>query len=127
MSTSERSGIGGPQRAGDVSADERGALSPETLDVAMLTQLANEFFRALPGQAPIPAAAQSGLSPQAAPSFETRLPQFDAPAPSVPLLPAGAVPAFGPRSGALPSEPSLAQIASRASSAESLPSPFSLP
>ncbi len=68
-------------------------------DVAMLTQMANEFFRALPGQASSPVAAQpvpaafvpavrsSVPSLASAPNFDTRLPQFGAAAPGIPALP----------------------------------------
>ena len=57
-------------------------------DVAVLTRLANEFFRAQPGQAYSPVAVEPVLdAPHRAPNFDTRLPQFGAPFPSVPSLP----------------------------------------
>lgn len=68
-------------------------------DVAMLTQIANDFFRALPVQVPSPVAAQpataafipdvrsSGPGLASAPNFDTRLPQFGAAVPAIPVLP----------------------------------------
>lgn len=81
-----------------------GAVFP---DVATLTQMANEFFRALPSQSPqgptaSPLSEVSGLSasptvpgspsfpasyPAAIPGNEMRQPQFGVPAPSVPSIP----------------------------------------
>jgi cysteine desulfurases, SufS subfamily len=122
-------------------------------DVASLTQLANEFFRALPGQIPVPAAPQAlpGMQPMS-PDFETRLPQFGAATPSMPSLPSmdnfpseaeahrlppalpfapqeatGSIPASGSAGGLLPTEPGLALVAGRATFFEAQPSPFSLP
>jgi len=53
-------------------------------DVAMLTRMANEFFRAQPEQA---------ASAPEMPAFETRLPELGMPLPSVPAIPsAGQIP-----------------------------------
>jgi cysteine desulfurase / selenocysteine lyase len=118
-------------------------------DVAALARLANEFFRALPGQPLLPGVSPDSVQPFFATpppvaNFETRLPQFGAPAPSMPSLPsADKLPdqamarefpaAFMPReaSASLPSM-SLAEVgmprygASDAAAGESS-SPFSLP
>ncbi|HEU5340795.1 family 2A encapsulin nanocompartment cargo protein cysteine desulfurase [Edaphobacter sp.] len=127
MSTSDQEKIfaGLSRRAEDTAVAEN--LSPETLaGVAAITHMANEFFRAVPGQSAAPAsrAAAPPLShapsvghserseePQhfagnatnapgnpltGLPTYETRLPQFGAPFPSVPSLPsAGALPGPG--------------------------------
>lgn len=155
MSTSEQNRIANLASVEETHAQESGVASRGMLpDVASLTQLANEFFRALPGQTTAPAAAQPSPNVQPMrPEFETRLPQFGAPAPSVPSLPsmdklpseaeaqrfpttlpfasqeakASSIPAFAPVSGYIPSEPGLALVARRATSIETLPSPFSLP
>jgi len=57
-------------------------------DIATMTQLANDFFRALPGPSSLPVAVQPGTTmPVAAPSFGSQLPQFGAPLPSMPAVP----------------------------------------
>jgi cysteine desulfurase/selenocysteine lyase len=63
-------------------------------DVAMLSRMANEFFRAQPGQgSPTTVAPLMPNAQDLTPSFETRLPQFGMPLPSVPAIPAaGRVP-----------------------------------
>src|SRR3984957_2214033 len=63
-------------------------------DVAMLSRMANEFFRAQPGQgSPTTVAPLMPNAQDLTPSFETRLPQFGMPLPSVPAIPsAGSVP-----------------------------------
>jgi cysteine desulfurase/selenocysteine lyase len=155
MSTSEHNKIASLSSAEEARVQESSGASRELLpDVASLTQMANEFFRAWPGQMSAPAAAQplSAMQPMR-PDFETRLPQFGAPAPSVPSLPsmdkfpseaevqrlpaaqpfapqearAGSTPAFAPSAGFIPSEPGLALVAGRATSIETSTSPFSLP
>jgi cysteine desulfurase/selenocysteine lyase len=91
MNTSEQ------DKAGNAWPHSGEAMNAGTMpDVAMLTQLANEFFRALPGQVSSPVAAQPALaaflpdvrscapSLASAPNFDTRLPQFGAAAPAVP-------------------------------------------
>jgi cysteine desulfurase / selenocysteine lyase len=55
-------------------------------DVAMLAQLANEFFRAQPAQG-LPAAPYTPGPRELTPPFETRLPEFGMPLPSVPAVP----------------------------------------
>ena len=57
-------------------------------DVAMLTRMANEFFRAQPE--PGSFANSAPYLPDAqdlTPTFETRLPEFGMPLPSVPAIP----------------------------------------
>lgn len=57
-------------------------------NIAAISQLANEFFRALPGQNLSPLSMQSTVeAPKAVPAFETRLPQYGAPLPSAPAVP----------------------------------------
>jgi cysteine desulfurase/selenocysteine lyase len=75
-------------------------------DVAMLSRMANEFFRAQPGQgSPTTVAPVMPNEHELTPSFETRLPQFGMPLPSIPAVPsAGKVPVAGDVSG-LPSAP----------------------
>ncbi len=158
MSTSEQNRIASLSSAEEAHAQESSGAARGLLpDVASLTQMANEFFRALPGQTSAPAPVQS--SPNVQPigsNFETRLPQFGTPAPSMPSLPsmdklpseaemqrfpatlpfvpqearADSVPAFASGADSIPSEPGLALIAGRATSIEipsSPSSPFSLP
>jgi cysteine desulfurase/selenocysteine lyase len=63
-------------------------------DAAMLSRMANEFFRAQPGQgSPTTVAPLMPNAQELTPTFETRLPQFGMPLPSVPAIPsAGKVP-----------------------------------
>ncbi len=63
-------------------------------DVAMLSRMANEFFRAQPGQgSPSTVAPRMPNAQELTPGFETRLPQFGMPLSSVPAIPsAGKVP-----------------------------------
>jgi cysteine desulfurase/selenocysteine lyase len=57
-------------------------------DVTMLARMANEFFRAQPDQASSEIAAPYMPGPQdLTPTFETRLPEFGMPVPSVPAIP----------------------------------------
>ncbi len=75
-------------------------------DVAMLTRLANEFFRAQPGQgfptsvAPYPPDVND-VTTDMTPAFETRLPEFGMPMPAVPAIPSA---------GGLPLAPSASQL-----------------
>lgn len=153
MSTSEQNRITHLVSAEEGRTEAESVTARGLPDVASLTQLANEFFRALPGQAPLPAATQpSPDMRQIRPDFETRLPQFGAPPPSMPSLPsidklpgeaetqrspvalpfvdpnvaADSLIAFTPDSGSIPSEPGLALVAARGTSKET-PSPFSMP
>ena len=100
-------------------------LSPETLaSVAAISQMANEFFRAMPGQpaaqsrdvsvghserseeplyfadnvnsTPGKTAMPASLPLAALPTYETRLPQFGAPFPSVPSVPSTTSVTAGP-------------------------------
>jgi cysteine desulfurase/selenocysteine lyase len=70
-------------------------------DVTMLTRLANEFFRAQPGQGfPASAPAYTPDVNDMTPAFETRLPEFGMPLPSMPAIPSG---------GSLPVAPNVSQ------------------
>ncbi|MDR3734664.1 MAG: family 2A encapsulin nanocompartment cargo protein cysteine desulfurase [Acidobacteriaceae bacterium] len=73
-------------------AQAKSAVGAALPDVAVLTQMANSFFRALPGQdvAGQSVPASPGLPSSfatALPLSDSHLPQFGAPAPSVPSLP----------------------------------------
>jgi cysteine desulfurase/selenocysteine lyase len=63
-------------------------------DVGMLTRLANEFFRAQPGQSfPTTVAAYMPDAQDLTPAFETRLPEFGMALPAMPAIPfAGKIP-----------------------------------
>ena len=154
MSTSEQNRIASLRSAEEADAEEGSVASRGLLpDVASLTQLANEFFRALPGQIPVSAVGQpSPVVQQMRPDFETRLPQFGAPVPSMPSLlsmdkfpseadaqrlpaalpfssqeaTAGPIPASASAASFVPSGPGLALVAERGSFIENSPSPFSL-
>jgi cysteine desulfurase / selenocysteine lyase len=68
----------------ETSAPSAGSLA----DLAVMTQLANEFFRALPGSAPLPTPVQSGATmPVAPPSFAGQAPQYGGTLPSMPVVP----------------------------------------
>jgi cysteine desulfurase/selenocysteine lyase len=87
MSTSERDQIGNAGdslRMNEMSSPSAGALP----DVAAIAQLANEFFRALPGQPSSFAAPSAPEMPVVEPRFETVMPQFGASLPSIPAVPA---------------------------------------
>ncbi|MEO6965898.1 MAG: aminotransferase class V-fold PLP-dependent enzyme, partial [Acidobacteriaceae bacterium] len=84
MNTSDRDHSENLGKSGGIGAPSIGRLP----DVAAITQLANEFFRALPGQPPSPLPMQPAVEmPVTPPAFETRLPQFGAPLPSIPAVP----------------------------------------
>jgi cysteine desulfurase / selenocysteine lyase len=71
-------------------------------DVAMLTRLANEFFRAQPGQGfPATVAPYAPDAQDMTPGFETRLPEFGMPMPSMPAIPSA---------GSLPVAPNVSQL-----------------
>jgi cysteine desulfurase/selenocysteine lyase len=87
MSTSELGNIGHSGeslRIDEFDVPTAGALP----DVAAIAQLANEYFRAVPGQSSPTAVQPAFEAPAAVPAFETRLPQFGPPSPSIPALPA---------------------------------------
>ena len=71
-------------------------------DVAMLTRLANEFFRAQPGQGfPTSVAPYTPEAKDMTPAFETRLPEFGMPLPSMPAIPSA---------GGMPIAPNASQL-----------------
>ncbi len=71
-------------------------------DVAMLTRMANDFFRAQPGQGfPASAAPYAPDVQDVTPAFETRLPEFGMPLPSMPAIPS---------SGGVPVTPNASQL-----------------
>src|SRR5580693_1682428 len=96
MSTSDQDPTTGFSNAGFPNAGFSDRLKPampvdETSlsgllpDVNMLTRMANEFFRAQPGQGfPATAAPYTPDAQDLPPAFETRLPQFGMPLPSMP-------------------------------------------
>jgi cysteine desulfurase/selenocysteine lyase len=119
MTTSDRSGEtwSSDEAVQPSTVSEQGARAAYLPDVATLTQMANEFFKALP----LPGASQTPVAqPRDVPSFETRLPQFGAPAPGLPAIPsANTLPnaadlqkaISGAASSGLPEEFSLASLA----------------
>jgi cysteine desulfurase/selenocysteine lyase len=87
MSTSDRSDAEGfAQRVTPRLPVDETSMAPGSLpDVAMLTGLANEFFRALPNQGfPTTLAPSLPDAQDLTPLFETRLPEFGMPLPSMP-------------------------------------------
>jgi cysteine desulfurase/selenocysteine lyase len=145
---------------GDASNMLRGAeatLAPARSlpDIAAMTQLANEFFRAQPGPSSLPAVVPAMAQPEAqsisalplaAPSPGSQLPQFGAPLPSMPAVPAiarfpseadaqrlagtSAVPfetASLPISGGLGGFPAISPYSSQSAAANVPASPFSIP
>jgi cysteine desulfurase / selenocysteine lyase len=87
MSTSEQVTIA---ETGDtLRISEPGLPGADSLpDVAALTRMANEFFRAVPGQSPQAGVVQPvAAMPVAAPDFGAQMPQFGRPMPSMPAVP----------------------------------------
>ena len=98
-------------------------------DVAMLSRMANEFFRAQPGQgSPTTVAPLMPNAQELTPSFETRLPQFGMPLPSVPAIPsAGRVPITADVSGLSSAPTELSPYMMGPAAAVSLPAAAPLP
>ena len=97
----------------------------------MLARLANEFFRAQPGQgfptsvAPYTPDAKD-VTKDLTPAFETRLPEFGMPVPSMPAIPsAGGLPLAPNASQLLTGVPELAPFTMGPAAAMSLPAAFS--
>jgi cysteine desulfurase / selenocysteine lyase len=75
-------------------------------DVATLTRMANEFFRAQPDQASTVLAAPYLPDAQdGTPLFETRLPEFGMPLPGVPAVPSVGPAPITPETAMLPQDP----------------------
>jgi cysteine desulfurase / selenocysteine lyase len=142
MSTNEANELGGlAARAPKAPPMEQGSSGQAGSfpDVAMLTRMANEFFQAQPNG--LPATPYAPPVRDLTPQFETRLPQFGMPGPSMPaapiasqfspLLPAPAAAtalpggAAVPETGVLQHDPRSATAAIPGSSITG--SPFSLP
>jgi cysteine desulfurase/selenocysteine lyase len=88
MTTNDRSGEtwSSDEAVQPSTLSEQGARSAYLPDIATFTQMANEFFKAVPLQGAEP--VQTPVDqPRDIPSFETRLPQFGAPAPGLPVIP----------------------------------------
>jgi len=126
-------------------------LSGSLPDLAAMTQLANEFFRALPGPSSPSAAGQLGTLSSVAPALGPQLPQFGAPSPSMPGVPSiGSVPSEadahrlagtpvvpfemsslpisgGPVSGGSGGFPAISPYSSQGADMGSGMSPFSMP
>jgi cysteine desulfurase / selenocysteine lyase len=98
-------------------------------DVAMLTRLANEFFRAQPGQGlPSSVAPYTPDAQDLTPAFETRLPEFGMPLPSVPAIPsAGSLPVAPNASQLSTGVPELAPFTMSPAAAMSLPAAAPVP
>ncbi len=95
MSTSDQDYAAGfTERMKPVVPVDETSLADSLPDVTMLTRLANEFFRAQPGQgSPTTVAPFMPGTQDLTPNFETRLPEFGMPLPSLPAIPsAGGVP-----------------------------------
>src|SRR5580698_7342025 len=117
MTTNDRSGEtwSSDEAVQPSNVSEQGARAAYLPDVATLAQMANEFFKALPLQGASP--VQTPVAqPRDVPSFETRLPQFGAPAPGLPAIPSA---------NALPNEADLQKAISGAAPS-GLPEEFSL-
>lgn len=155
MTTSEHLPMGDSKEMLHGAAAEL-PLSGSLPDLAAMTQLANEFFRAMPGRSSLPAAVPSGLPtgsamPIAAPSLTTQLPQVGAALSSMPAVPSiGRFPSEadahriagtpvipfeiaslpisgGPVSGAASGFPAISPYSSQYAPADSAVSPFSMP
>ncbi len=98
-------------------------------DVAMLARLANEFFRAQPGQGfPTSVAPYSPDAQDMTPAFETRLPEFGMPLPSMPAIPsAGGLPVAPNASQLSTGVPELAPFTMSPAAAMSLPAAAPVP
>ncbi|MEA2540265.1 MAG: cysteine desulfurase / selenocysteine lyase [Acidobacteriaceae bacterium] len=102
-------------------------------DIAMLTRLANEFFRAQPGQgfptSVVPYTPDvKDVTKDMTPAFETRLPEVGMPLPSVPAIPsAGGFPLAPNASQLSTGVPELAPFTMGPAAAVSLPAAFPPP
>jgi cysteine desulfurase/selenocysteine lyase len=98
-------------------------------DVAMLSRLANEFFRAQPGLGfPTSVAPYTPDAQDMTPAFETRLPEFGMPLPSMPAIPsAGGVPIAPNASQLSTGVPELAPFTMSPAAAMSLPAAAPVP
>jgi cysteine desulfurase/selenocysteine lyase len=146
MITSERQPM---DDTNDILRRSEATLAPAgTLpDIAVITQLANEFFRALPGSSSLlPADQPASAMPIAAPPLGTQLPQSGAALPGMPAVPSidrfpneadahrlsglSVVPfesASLPIAGASGAVPTISPYSSQSARAETLVSPFSMP
>jgi cysteine desulfurase / selenocysteine lyase len=98
-------------------------------DVAMLTRVANEFFRAQPGQGfPTTLAPVTPDARDLTPNFETRLPEFGMPLPSIPAIPsAGKAPIAPDMPGLSSATPELSPFMVGPAAAVSLPAATPVP
>ena len=92
-------------------------------DVTTLARMANEFFRAQPGQGfPTTVAPAMPGAQELTPNFETRLPEFGMPLPSMPAVPsAGAIPIAPDVTGLSTATPELSPFTVGPAAAMSLP------
>jgi cysteine desulfurase / selenocysteine lyase len=85
-----------------MSTSDRDHMESDLPDVAMLTRMANEFFRGQPDQgASAMAAPYTPNAQDLSPAFETRLPQLGMPLPSVPAIPSGGQIPLNPQTPAM--------------------------
>src|ERR1700760_2929104 len=98
-------------------------------DVAMLTRLANEFFRAQPGQGfPTSVAPYTPDAQDMTPGVETRLPELGMPVPSMPAIPSAGVLPLAPNASQLSTGvPELAPFTMTPAAAMSLPGATPVP
>jgi cysteine desulfurase / selenocysteine lyase len=132
MSTSDQNNAEGSaaRLTERLPVDEKGTGQAGSFpDVAVLTRMANEFFR---GQAA--PAFPAGIEPStpdasyAAPDFETRLPQLGMPLPSVPSIPsAGKFPIAADMPGLSSAAPELSSFAPGQAASVALPAAAPIP
>jgi cysteine desulfurase / selenocysteine lyase len=98
-------------------------------DVTTLARMANEFFRAQPGQGfPTTVAPAMPGAQELTPNFETRLPEFGMPLPSMPAVPsAGAIPIALDVTGLSTATPELSPFTMGPAAAMSLPAAAPIP
>ena len=98
-------------------------------DVTTLARMANEFFRAQPGQGfPTTVAPAVPDAQDLTPLFETRLPEFGMPLPSIPAVPtAGTIPIAPDVTGLSTATPELSPFTMGPAAAMSLPAAAPIP
>src|ERR1700689_3611786 len=108
---------------------EQTTLAGSLPDVTTLTRMANEFFRAQPGQGfPATVAPTMPGAQELTPNFETRLPGFGMPLPSMPAVPsAGTIPIAPDVTGLSTATPEMSPFTMGPAAAMSLPAAAPIP
>jgi cysteine desulfurase/selenocysteine lyase len=130
MSTSDQDQAEGfSERLKPVLPVDETNLAGSLPDVAMLTRMANEFFRALPGHGfPTTVAPVMPDARDLTPLFETRLPEFGMPLPSMPAIPsAGTMPIAPDVPGLSSATPELSPFTMGPAAAMALPMAAPMP